>query len=147
MISYPLYFQAEASAPQGTERPWDFRCESGQGLACVPREFEGGGGGLSPEDLFARALTNCFLATLQVYSRASRVSFGRVSARSTLTVDRDENGQPVMKELLLRIELEGVERPDRMLTLVEKSLRSGFVLNSVKTRINHELRINGEKAR
>lgn len=147
MISYPLLFEAEAQAAQSTADPWAFRCEGREGQACVPREFDGGGGGFSPEDLYAQALTNCFLATLQVYTRASKASFGRVSARSTLTVDRGENGQPWMKHLLLRIDLEGVERPDRMLTLVEKSVRSGFVLNSVKTQIDFELRINGEKAR
>jgi hypothetical protein len=61
-------------------------------------------------------------------------------------VDRNENGQPCMKHLLLRIEIEGAERPDRMVTLVEKAFRSGFVLNSVKTELAYELQINGEKA-
>lgn len=146
MISYPLYFEAQAEAAQNPMEPWKFQCGSQNGLACVPREFEGGGGGLSPEDLYAQALTNCFLATLQVYTRASKVKFGHVSAKSTLTVDRNENGQPWMKHLKLRVELEGVERPDRMITLVDKSIRSGFVLNSVKTAIEHELYINGQKA-
>lgn len=136
MIQYPLFFKAHAEAGTGTRTPWTVRCGDQSALCSVPAEFAGGGGGFSPEDLYLQALSNCFLATLKVYAEASKIEFQRISLESTLTVDKNDQGQPWMKEADFRVFIEGASKPDRLRTLVEKTIRGGFILNSVKTQLN-----------
>lgn len=135
MISYPVSFKAIATAGSGIQAPWVIE-SAGQSLACaIPVEFEGSGSGLSPEDLFAQALTNCFLATLKVYAEKSHTSFERIEANTELIVDLGDFNQPLMKFAHMNVSVFGATRPERLKTLAEKALRSGFILNSVKTEI------------
>jgi organic hydroperoxide reductase OsmC/OhrA len=103
-------------------------------------EFEGAGGGLSPEDLFAQALTNCFVATFKVYAHHSRLNFKEVRVKSDLIVDLDDNKKPVMKKLVLRAVIVGADNPQKAQTLAERAMKQGFILNSVKTEIDFEIK-------
>lgn len=57
MVQYPLHFHVESQATAGTSQVWT---SSGSGLSevtcAIPPEFQGPGGGYSPEDFFAMAL-------------------------------------------------------------------------------------------
>lgn len=92
-----------------------------------------------------QALMNCFIATFKVYSKASKVSFSSVSVKGLLIVDHDSSSKVTMKKAILEINLFGVDRPDRIETLVAKVFKDGFILNSVKTEIQHTLKIFDSK--
>ena len=109
----------------------------------IPPEFEGPGGGYSPEDIYAFALMNCFIATFKVISEKSKLSYQGIQASGTLTVDRNETGVPWMKEFSLKVEITGAEDPERTRRLLEKTSQSCMILNSVKTGKSFEFRVNG----
>jgi organic hydroperoxide reductase OsmC/OhrA len=99
----------------------------------IPPEFEGPGGGASPEDFYVLALLNCFVATFKVFAQKSRVEFREIDARGVLTVDRDEKGVPWMARFKLSATVYGPSDQDRVMALLEKTSRSCMILNSVKT--------------
>jgi len=111
MIQYPLSFFASASSASGIQTLWDIE-SGGHALRCsIPPEFEGPGGAMSPEDLFAQALTNCFLATFKVYVEKSKLGFSEINAQTELIVDLDEKKRPVMNEAKIKIVIQCADRP------------------------------------
>jgi organic hydroperoxide reductase OsmC/OhrA len=134
MIQYPIEFHATTTAESGIDKHWITECSDGKSPICVPKVFEGSGGALSPEDLFSHALTNCFIATFQVYAHKSKLTFESLTTRSRLVVDLDENKKPVMKEFYCNVNIHKASQPERALVLATKAANSGFVLNSVKTK-------------
>lgn len=139
-IRYPITFQAHSHAEPGLNSIWSVKSAEHQFDCAIPVEFEGAGGGLSPEDLFAQALTNCFVATFKVYAHHSRLNFKEVRVNSDLIVDLDDNKKPVMKKLVLRAVIVGSENPQKAQTLAERAMKQGFILNSVKTEIDFEIK-------
>jgi organic hydroperoxide reductase OsmC/OhrA len=138
MVHYPLLFKVSSHGPSGTSSPWQtgvpFTAESGQPLtAAIPPEFAGPGGGYSPEDFYALALINCFIATFKVIAERSKLEYETIQASGTLTVDRDDQGAPWMKHFLLEVELGGARDPERAGRLLEKASQSCLILNSVRT--------------
>ena len=143
MIQYPLVFCTQASAHCGIGSTWKVRSSDYEVEVCVPTEFEGPGGVLSPEDLFAQALTNCFMATFKVLAEKSGVTFDRIDVSGRLIVDRDEQKRPMMKSFHFVI---GLNRPSdaaKASRLIEKAMQGGFILNSVKTTLSHEVVVTG----
>ncbi len=139
MTSYPVYFHAQAKSGSGIGSSWDIE-SVGQKMTCaIPPEFDGPGGGLSPEDLFAQALTNCFVATFKVYAEKSKLTFDSLEVRSELLVAPGESGKPVMQSCRFKVEILGCEKPDRIKTLAQKAFESGFILNSVQTKLEIEI--------
>lgn len=141
MITYPVSFTASAEAQPGIQSVWKSTSQSHQLSCAIPPDFEGPGGALSPEDLFAQALTNCFLATFKVYAEKSRAIYSTVIVHSELIVDLDESRKPVMKKLILKAEIGGCENADRVRALAQRAFSSGFILNSVKTELQFELHV------
>ena len=141
MIQYPLSFETKVTSPCGMKQVWEIQSTPWQAQCAIPPEFEGPGGAFSPEDLFAQALTNCFVATFQVLAEKSRVTFQNLNVKGKLIVDRDELKRPVMKAFHFQIHLVGPSEASRAERLIQKALESGFILNSVKTTISHEITI------
>ena len=141
MIQYPISFTAKAHSKSGIQSSWFMESQNLEVQCAIPPEFEGPGGALSPEDLFAQALTNCFLATFKVYAEKSRVQFARISVTSELIVDLDENKKPIMKKCVLNVEISGCENEVRTRAIAERAFASGFILNSVKTELQFNLTI------
>ena len=141
MDKLPLNFSSEATANGNFEHSWDIKSGALEAPCAIPSEFGGFGGGFAPEDLFLQALMNCFIGTFKVYAQASRINFSNVSVKGKVTVDKDATGKIFMKTVMLHIKIDGSDRPDRIQTIVAKSLRDGFILNSVKTEIFHTLKI------
>jgi organic hydroperoxide reductase OsmC/OhrA len=141
MIQYPITFSTHVTAPCGINTQWKISSADHQATCAVPPEFEGPGGAFSPEDLYAQALTTCFVATFQVIAEKSRVTFENLRVEGKLVVDRDESKRPVMKTFRLKIQLTTPSAPERAASLVQKAIAGGFILNSVKTEITHELEI------
>lgn len=135
MTAYPVQFHAHAKSEVGINSNWSIESVGREVVCAIPPEFDGPGTGLSPEDLFAQALTNCFVATFKVYAEKSKLAFTTVEVKSLLLVDLGESGKPVMSSCRLDVHIDGCERPDRIRTIAQKAFESGFILNSVKTKL------------
>lgn len=141
MITYPIEFQTKASALAGINANWNLHSQ-GIDLNCaIPPEFEGPGKALSPEDLYAQALTNCFVATFKVYAEKSHLNYDHLNCSGLLVVDLDENKKPCMKSFKLFAEIQNPSSGEKAKLLAEKAFKSGFILNSVKTNLSFELSI------
>ncbi len=120
MPKLPIDFKSEALANGHFENTWAINSGPQKTQCGIPSEFGGMGGGFSPEDLFLQALINCFVGTFKVYAKASKVGFSNLAVKGNLSVDR----------------------PDRIETIVAKTIKDGFILNSVKSEIKYNLEIN-----
>ena len=146
VAQYPISFFATSRAEAGIHTGWTTE-SSGFGTHCsIPPEFEGPGGGLSPEDLFAQSLTNCFLATFKVFAEKSKLHFTLLEATTELKVDLDLLKRPVMKSAVVKVLITGASSVDRAKLLAQKAFTSGFILNSVKTELTLELDVTPEAA-
>jgi organic hydroperoxide reductase OsmC/OhrA len=139
MISYPLSFHGSASASAGLSTNWETQATNERLICAVPKEFEGEGNGASPEDLYLLALQNCFVASFKVYAHYSKLQFDTIEVKSELVVDLNEQKKPCMKTITFKISISGASDQKRAELLVKKTLDNGFILNSVKTTIAHEL--------
>ncbi len=142
MFKYPMFFQAKSSTQSGVQKTWTITSKTNQdnwtATCAVPPEFNGPGGGFSPEDLFAQALTNFFVSNFKLYAENYKLDYEGLNASSTLTVDLDENKKPVMKKLKLSVSINNPSNQDKAELLAKKAFQSGFILNSVKTEIEFE---------
>ncbi len=141
MIKYPITFHATADCTAGIQTLWQTESQKFAGHCAIPTEFEGPGGAMSPEDLYAQALTNCFIATFKVYAEKSKISFSSLNVKTELIADLNESKKPIMKKCTLQVSIRGCEHPDRIKTIAEKAFNSGFIINSVKTEMAMDLRI------
>lgn len=142
MIHYPIQFKTSAQSEAGINTHWQVESSDYKLDCSIPTEFEGPGGALSPEDLYAQALTNCFIATFKVYAEKSKLTFNKLSTRGQLTVDLDENKKPWMKKFNLQVEISSPSSVEKAELLLKKAFNSGFILNSVKTETSLEIKIN-----
>lgn len=135
MKQYPLTFEVSAKSTSGIQSPWTTQAKTfNQDLSvAIPPEFDGPGGGYSPEDFYALALQNCFVATFKVFAEKSDLQFSGLSALTRLEVDRDSGGRPWMARLHLQVKLEGVTQKEKAQRLLDKTSQSCMILNSVKT--------------
>ena len=142
MLTYPMQFNASATGASGIATTWQTEAGGKSLTAAIPPEFSGPGGGFSPEDFFALALQNCFVATFKVIAEKSRLSFSRIEVQSRLTVDRDENGRPWMAAFHLAVKVSGASSVDNARRLLQKTSESCLVLNSVKTAKTFEFAVD-----
>lgn len=141
-MKLPLDFKAEATTTHGINTTWSVS-SSDQNLTCaIPPEFNGPGGGLSPEDLFAQALTNCLVATFKVYAENSKLTFSKLKVLTDLTVDLNEAKKTIMKKCHFNITVDGSSNSSKTEILIKKAFESGFILNSVKTELTYNLQLN-----
>lgn len=143
MLKYPMQFKVEAHTSSGIQKNWTTKSESvSTELQCsIPPEFEGPGGGYSPEDLYAFALANCFIATFKVFAEKSRLEYDDLKAQLTLEVDRDEKGFPWMARAHLKATIKNPNFAEKAQSLLEKTSKSCMILNSVKTEKSFEFEI------
>jgi len=144
MVQYPLRFVVESKGGGGIQKPWVSHVPALPELVCaIPPEFEGPGGGLSPEDLFGLAVANCFAATLRVIAEKSRVAFEHVNVAAELTVDRDGAGRPWMSAMTLKVTMKAGETShERVLRVLEKTSQSCLVIHSIRTPVTFEFVIS-----
>lgn len=135
MMTYPMLFNVSAEAKSGIQTVWDSQSSQypEKAVIAIPPEFSGPGGGYSPEDLYAMALTNCFVATFKVFAEKSRLQYNEIKIQTTLSVDRNEKGQPWMAKAALNIQLTGVIQKENAQRILEKTSQGCMILNSVQT--------------
>ena len=139
MQQLPLNFQSTAQANHRFEEAWTIKSGEHSSSCAIPPEFGGQGGGFSPEDLFLQAAINCFVGTFKVVARLSKLSYSEVSVTGQLTVDKNESGKIVMKSVHLDISVKDADRPDRLENIVSKTIRDGFILNSIRSDLTYQL--------
>lgn len=142
MAKFPMAFHASTKAVNGINSTWKSTSLNQPSLEmAIPVEFEGLGGGYSPEDLYLLALTNCFVATFKFAAEKSSLTFDDLQVESRLVVDLNSSNQAVMKEVHLNTVLKNPSNPDRAKRLLTKIEGSCLILNSVKSEIffNHEI--------
>ena len=135
MSKYPMFFKARVESLSGIQTPWDSKAmsvDAGLQMA-IPAEFEGPGGGFSPEDLYVMALQNCFVATFKVFAEKSRLAYESLRVESELTVDRDEAGRPWMARCVFAVYLEGCVQIENAKRILARTSENCMILNSVKT--------------
>jgi organic hydroperoxide reductase OsmC/OhrA len=141
MISYPLHFESSTESEGGMNSLWKTRSDQFESTCAIPKEFQGPGGGLSPEDLYNQALTNCFVATFKVYAENSKLTFDKLIVDSKLVVDLDDRKKPVMKEFHLVARIQNPSNHEKAMMLAKKASEAGFILNSVKTEKYFEIKV------
>ena len=141
MIKYPILFVAKSESQPGIQQNWTSSSGAFENAVAIPPEFEGPGGAFSPEDLFAQALANCFVATYKVFAEKSRIKYSNLTAEAQLIVDLDDVKQPMMKECLLKVSITGSEAPERVRMIAERAFQTGFILNSVRTKLTLDLNV------
>jgi organic hydroperoxide reductase OsmC/OhrA len=141
MIKYPILFNSKAQSQSSINSLWTIESQNISNSCAIPEEFEGPGGALSPEDLYAQALTNCFVATFKVFAEKSKLEFENVTCKGELIVDLDENKKPWMKSFKLMAQIKNANSVDKAKLLAEKAFKTGFILNSVKTELSFELEL------
>ena len=107
----------------------------------IPPEFSGPGTGYSPEDLYALALLNCYIATFKFVAEKSKLSFSEITGRATLEVGDSEEQKNWMKSLTMSISLNGCAQPERALGLLQKTTSHCMIHQSVKTAIHFEFHV------
>ncbi len=135
MMSYPMFFNVSAMSQSGIQPTWKSTSQHFpyETLMAIPPEFEGPGGGYSPEDIYAMALTNCFIATFKVFAEKSRLQYKNISIQTSLSVNRNDKGQPWMDKAVFNIELSGVVQKENARRILEKTSQGCMILNSVMT--------------
>lgn len=135
MVKFPIRFEARAASPAGAGTTW--KAESGSLspiVSAIPPEFNGPGGGYSPEDLFALALLNCLIATFKVYAEKSNVTFREIQAKADLTVDKVP-GQSgfMMTQADVFLDVAGASDPELGKKLLNAAIKDCAISNSIKT--------------
>ncbi len=138
-MKLPLEFKAVASTLSGIQSTWLVQSNPFELTCAIPPEFNGPGGGLSPEDLFAQALTNCLIATFKVYAENSKLTFQDLKVNTQLIVDQNESKKTVMKLCQFQIQIKNPSNSEKATLLIKKAFESGFILNSVKTELSYQL--------
>lgn len=134
-IKYPVNFNVKSYSGEGISSLWNADFSWGDLELSVPREFDGPGGGASPEDLYALSLLNCFIATFKVYAEKSNLSYHSISGDADLTVDSAGEKMPWMSDVKLDITLNKPENEKKAERILQKTKETGMILNSVKSNI------------
>ncbi len=143
MNQYPMKFHSRTHAASGTQVAWT-TAGSNQPHPipmAIPPEFQGPGTGYSPEDLYAMALQNCFVATFKVFAEKSRLHFATIDVEAVLDVDRNTEGKPWMARVAMKVKLKGVQQKETAQRILERTSQNCMILNSVNTEKSFEFAI------
>ena len=141
MPQFPMEFRTQVTATSDPQATWKSFAGESPVTCAIPPEFAGPGGGASPEDLYALALTNCFVATFKVFAARAKLEFADLIAETTLTVERNEKGFPWMSRLLIQIKLRGAVDREKTRELLEKTTKQCMVIESTKTKVDFEFNL------
>lgn len=135
MMKFPLQFEVMACAGPGISSQWTAQSDHFPPIPCsIPPEFNGPGGGYSPEDLFAIALLNCLIATFKVYCEKSKISFREIRSKAALSVDKIAGGSGLaMTQVEIFFDIDGASDADQVRKQLEAAIRDCAISNSIKS--------------
>jgi len=135
-------FTVTAKATSGVSQSWVSEVESGsEAKVSIPGAFEGPGEGYSPEDFFAMALLNCWLATFKVVAQKSKFEFRSLEGKATITSGKNSEGALWIPKVHMELVLTGTDDQDKAHRLLEVASKHCLILNSVKTEKTYEIQI------
>lgn len=143
MYKFPMIFKVSSSTENGMNSLWTTQANISSPLTCaIPPEFNGPGGGYSPEDFYALALANCFIATFKVFAQNSKLEFKKLNVNAELAVDRNDKGFPWMARMSFQVHIEGTDNRELAQRVLDKTSKGCLVLNSVNTEKHFEFHIS-----
>jgi len=128
-----MKFEVKSQTKSGVQTPWSSKAREHELTMAIPPEFEGPGSGFSPEDLYAMALVNCFLATFKVVAQKSKLEFSTLDASGILTLDNGPDGKLWMAKIEISVSLSGAADTQKAARLLQKASEICMILNSTKT--------------
>lgn len=138
MVEYSENYQAHAEAT-ATSDWWQTDSREELTVGITP-EFGGDYEGASPENYYAVALTNCYVATFKAMADNSDVTFDRIVADGSLRL-RPDDGTTVVDLFFLDVSLH-VQSADRKTRVVlERAQSHCFILHSVDFEVTVETEI------
>lgn len=128
MVEYSEDYHAVASATDDADH-WttDSRGEFDVG---IPPEFGGDFDGPAPENYYAIALTNCYVATFKVIAGNSTLEFEELAAEGTLKL-RPDDGETVVDSFALDVTLRADASSKKADVILERTQEHCFILDSV----------------
>ena len=135
-MKYPIKFKVKSTSHSGIKEKWYSSYKEGKIQMSIPRCFEGEGGGLSPEDIYAMSLLNCYLATFKVVAEKSKLNFEKIEGEAQLDVDLSDAQVPWMSKVEIKINLYRPDNPGRAQRILEKAAQNSMIINSVKSKVN-----------
>jgi organic hydroperoxide reductase OsmC/OhrA len=136
-----MQFSLEGSSPSGIQTPFEVKVSSLPAIACaIPPEFQGPGGGYSPEDLYGLAAISCLIATFKVFAEKTSVTYDEITGSCVVTIDRPP-GKPVgITTLDITLKVINASNKEKALLLLEESKKNCLVTNamSVEKKYNFE---------
>lgn len=136
MVNYPVDFEAKAEASQDSD---DWSLATLEGLETemsTPEDFGGDSENPSPEDLFNASLSSCILATFKITAERKDLDYQKITVNSKTSLDRNEDGRPVMKSAELQVEVKGVSDIELAKEVARITEKNCFIHNAVKTDVN-----------
>ncbi|HSX12711.1 MAG TPA: OsmC family protein [Rhabdochlamydiaceae bacterium] len=132
MIAYPMKFEVSTTSVSGIKTALEASAESFDPITCaIPSQFNGPGGGYSPEDLLALSLTTCLIATFKVFAEKSPFAYERIQAKAYLTIDR-VGGTVAISKIDVEMTLYGVQDQQKATALMQQAEKYCLVSNTLK---------------
>jgi len=128
MVTYSEDYHATATANDDADA-WSSESRTTFEVG-IPPEFGGDFDGAAPENYYAVALTNCFVATFKVMADNSDVSFEELRADGTLRL-RPDGKTTVVDSFELDVELQTASADRKTEVLLERTEGNCFILSSV----------------
>lgn len=126
-----MSFDAHLEGLTSENDTWTTGCHQITSITmAVPPEFDGPGGGASPEDLFVMSLINCFAATFKVIAKNSKLEYRELKVRGTIYPGHNDDKMMVIKTFDLIAELHQPSDPDKAKRLLEKASGMCLIINS-----------------
>ncbi|PSP82350.1 hypothetical protein BRC83_09485 [Halobacteriales archaeon QS_1_68_17] len=141
MVEYSEDYYASATATDDNDG-WETESR-GQFAVGIPPEFGGDFDGPAPENYYAVALTNCFVATFKVMADNSDLAFERIDADGTLQL-RPADGTTVVDAFELDVALYVDEPTRKAELLLERTREYCFILDSVDFAVSVDAEIVSE---
>lgn len=132
MVTYPMKFEVSSTGPSGVQTPIEASAENFSPIPCaIPPQFNGPGGGYSPEDLLALSLTTCLIATFKVFAEKSQFTYERIEASGFLTIDR-VGGMVAISKIDVELTLYGAQDQQKGTALLQQAEKYCLVSNALK---------------
>ena len=139
MVHYPQKYHTEALADPGIKGSWENIAADHKTACSIPEAYEGSGEAFNPEEFFLLSLQNCFIASFKVYAEHKNLAYQKINVSADLLVNIHEGEGPVMESVEMNISLSGVDDQELARELVDRSIRDGFIFNSIKTTVTQKL--------
>jgi organic hydroperoxide reductase OsmC/OhrA len=136
MLRFPMQFRVMTEAEPGIGRPWRaqaLKVDHTVDIAIAP-EFQGPGGSHAPQELYAMALLNDYVANFKLLAEHNHLEFAKLEADVLLTVDRNERGTPWMSDGLFTVRIAGCADKISAEKIHERAVKACTIINSTRTR-------------